>query len=54
MHFKDFAFGGVGDVHNVGNRGNHVHVEFSVQTFLYNFHVEHSEESTAETKSKSS
>ena len=52
VHFENFAFRGVCDIHNVGNGGDHVHVELPVQTFLHDFHVEHSEEPAAESKSK--
>ena len=52
VHFENFTFRGVGNVHNIGDRGDHVHVELPVQTFLYNFHMEHSEEPAAESKSK--
>ena len=52
MHFEDFAFRGVGDIHNVGDGSDHVHVELPVQTFLHDFHVEHPEEPAAESKSK--
>ena len=48
MHLVGFAFGGVGDVHHVGDGGDDVHVELAVEAFLDDFHVEHAEESAAE------
>ena len=43
----------VGEVRNVGNRGNHRHIELALKAFLYNLHVQHSEESASKSKAQS-
>ena len=36
----------------VRHGGNHIHIEFAVQTFLYNLHVKQSQESATETEAQ--
>ena len=38
VHLIDLAFGGMSDIHHIRNRGNHIHIEFPVQTFLNDLH----------------
>ena len=42
----------VGEVRNVGNGGDHRHIEFALKAFLYNLHVQHSEESASKSKAQ--
>ena len=52
VHLIDLAFGGMSDIHHIRNRGNHIHIEFPVQTFLNDLHMEHSQKSATETESQ--
>ena len=39
-------------IRNVGHGGDNVHIELAVESFLYNLHVQQSEESAAESESE--
>ena len=52
VDFLCFAVLVVNHVGYVGDGGDDVHVEFAVETFLHDFHVEESEEAAAETEAE--
>ena len=52
VHFQTFAFFGIYFIRNVGHGGDDVHVEFSVEAFLNDFHVEQAQEAAAETEAQ--
>ena len=39
-------------IRNVGNSGDHSHVELPFKTFLYDFHVKHAKKSAAEAEAQ--
>ena len=54
VYFDDFTFCSVDFVGNIRNRGDHVHIEFTIEAFLNNLHVEETKKAAAKSKSESS
>jgi len=52
MHFLHFALFIIYIIRYVRHGSNHVHIEFTIQTFLHNLHVKQSEETATETKAQ--
>ena len=52
MHFFHIALFIIYIIRYVRHGSNHIHVEFTIQTFLYNLHVKQSEETATETEAQ--
>ena len=50
MHLRHITLFVVNMIRYVRNCGNDIHIELTIQTLLYNFHVKQSQEATTETE----
>ena len=52
MHFSHIALLIIYIIRYVRHGSNHIHIKFTVETFLHNFHMKQSEESATETEAQ--
>ena len=53
VHLHGVALLVVDHIRDIGHRGDHLHVEFPVESLLHDFHVEQAEEAATEAKAQS-